>query len=86
MNKTISLAAIAMVAVVMGMSAFAPAMAEKPTEVEVCHFDDDGSISIITVNTNAVKAHTGGPNHDGHDGDYLITEDTADCPVRDVPV
>ena len=49
MNKTISLAAIAMVAVIMGMSAFAPAMASpndsgpdkhNPKEL-ACHFDRD---------------------------------------------
>ena len=44
MNKTISLAAIAMVAVIMGMSAFAPdVMASKNSDnnpkVTICHFD-----------------------------------------------
>jgi hypothetical protein len=43
MNKTISFAAIAMVAVIMGMSAFAPAMAvpkgnSGAADTEVCHY------------------------------------------------
>ena len=41
MNKTISLAAIAMVAVVMGLSAFAPAMAvpndNAQADIPICH-------------------------------------------------
>ena len=40
MNKTISLAAIAMVAVIMGMSAFAPAaMADNP-RAWYCHWQE----------------------------------------------
>lgn len=43
MNKTISLTAIAMVAVIMGMSAFAPAALAAPNEnaeadVDLCHW------------------------------------------------
>ena len=90
MNKTISLAAIAMVAVVMGMSAFAPAMADKPADVKICHFDNDGSVSIIIVNENAVQAHIGNANHvhendEGEDFLY-IDEDTRSCPVQLAPV
>ena len=45
MNKTISLTAIAMFAVIMGLSSFAPAMADpnNPTSEAtsgVCHFDN----------------------------------------------
>jgi len=95
MNKTISLAAIAMVAVIMGMSAFAPAMADKPADVKICHFDNDLSVSIIIVNENAQQAHVGNANH-VHENDagedFLIDDDdddetnnSDDCPVRDVP-
>ena len=94
MNKTISLAAIGMVAVVMGLSAFAPAMADKPAEVLLCHFDNDGSVSLITVNENAVQAHVGNAHHvhENDEGDdFLIDEDvegqtSGDCPVQLAPV
>ena len=57
MNRAIPIAAIALVAVMMGMSAFAPAMADKPGEepnedkVLVCHVppgnpDNPRTISI----------------------------------------
>jgi len=91
MNKTISLAAIAMVAVVMGLSAFAPAMADKPAEVLLCHFDNDGSVSLITVNENGARAHVDNDHH-VHENDlgedFLIDEDVEgqtsnDCPVTE---
>jgi len=90
MNKTISIVAIAMVAVVMGLSAFAPAMADKPQTVQICHFDNDESVSIIIINENAVKAHIGNANHvhendDGEDFLY-IDEATTPCPVKLAPV
>ena len=52
MNKTISLAAIAMVAVIMGLSSFAPAMADPNNPQSqatdgVCHLDDDSSMWIV---------------------------------------
>ncbi len=85
MNKTISLAAIAMVAVIMGMSAFAPAaMADKPEPSQrVCHLDhdvdgdgikDEGAfdvawVALIPNSHGAVNGHV-----NGH-GDVLITSD-----------
>ncbi len=85
MNKTISLAAIAMVAVIMGMSAFAPAaMAEKPeVSQRVCHLDhdvdgdgikDEGAfdiawVALIPNSHGAVNGHV-----NGH-GDTLINDD-----------
>jgi len=82
MNKTISLAAIAMVAVIMGMSAFAPAaLADRPypgDEKAVCHFDrdtnDDGDVisnddrawEVLTPNN-----HGASHGHQGH-GDLLV--------------
>ena len=90
MNKTISLAAIGMVAVVMGMSVLAPAMAIKPVDVLVCHFDIDNDVSLITVNANGVKAHVGfnshlaHTNHDGTDFEVTGVEPfrDVDCPVH----
>jgi hypothetical protein len=65
MNKTISLAAIAMVAVIMGMSAFAPdAMAVRNADhnpkVVICHFDFNdpaGWEADKLVNKHALIAH-----------------------------
>jgi len=57
MNKTISLAAIAMVAVVMGMSAFAPAMADPNNDKSqatsgVCHLYSDGVWNVLWTNSS----------------------------------
>ena len=66
MNKTISLAAIAMVAVIMGMSAFAPdAMAVKNSvhnpKVTICHFDFNEMQweADKLVNKHSLEAHQG---------------------------
>jgi hypothetical protein len=82
MNKTISLAAIAMVAVIMGLSAFAPAaMADRPTPGEqtaVCHFDrdtnddgdetlDDRAWEVLTPNN-----HGATHGHQGHGDDLIV--------------
>ena len=85
MNKTISLAAIAMVAVIMGMSAVVPAaMAAKPeVEQRVCHLDHDINgngikdedaddvawVALIPNSHGAVNGHV-----NGH-GDILIADD-----------
>ena len=92
MNKTISLAAIAMVAVIMGMSAFAPdAMAVKNSEhnpkVTICHFDynEPAWEADKLVNAHALIAHL------AH-GDKIIDDDdvpedgtisTDDCLAQD---
>jgi len=64
MNKTISLAAIALVAVVMGMSTIAPdAMAVKNADhnpkVAICHFDYNLGVweADKMVNKHALEAH-----------------------------
>ena len=67
MNKITSLAAIAMVAVVMGMSAFVPAIMAAPNTVDICHNDkgedgdrnasEDNFWEIISVNSHAVDKH-----------------------------
>ena len=91
MKTIIAVAAIAMVAVVMGISAFAPAMAVKPVDVLVCHFDIDGDVSLITVNANGAKAHVGfnsHPAHTNHDigADFEVIDAdgfrASDCPVH----
>ena len=53
MNKTISLAAIAMFAVTLGLGVLSPAMASQPDEngkhkVDVCHFADAKNIFNAT--------------------------------------
>ena len=85
MNKTISLAVIAMVAVIMGLSAFAPAaMADKPEPSQrVCHEDHDvngngikdedaADVAWVVLIPNSHGAVNGHVN--GH-GDVLITSD-----------
>ena len=82
MNKTISLSAIAMFAVIMGMGAIAPAALASPNDEHnpknnaVCHFDtdtnDDGD---LTVDDRAwivklVNKHALNA-HQGH-GDLLV--------------
>ncbi len=65
MNKTISLAAIAMVAVIMGLSAFAPAAMANPNNthgpasVDLCHLDASGTgdWEVITKNEHSAAAH-----------------------------
>jgi len=73
MNKTISLAVIVMVAVIMGMSAFAPAVMASPNDdhnpkVKWCHFDrdsnddgdtttDDRTWEVLRLNKHSEVAH-----------------------------
>jgi len=78
MNKTISLAAIAMVAVIMGMSAVAQdAMAVRESvhnpKVVICHFDFNDNVweDDKRVNAHALIAHL------AH-GDALIDDHTED--------
>ena len=74
MNKTISLAAIAMVAVIMGTSAFAPAMADKPGtapnegKIVICHLpggDIDKAFTISVTDDEDTRA-----DHEKH-GDFI---------------
>jgi len=46
MTKKLAITAIAMFAIVMGISSIAPAMADKATapghnKIDICHFDDE---------------------------------------------
>jgi len=98
MNKKISLAVIAMFAVIMGLGAFAPvALAEKMPKVDLCH-NDDGEDGIrgnsddfwvqISVNGNSVDKHIA--NHfdvtDKHDFEIvdIPTQDECDALVNPV--
>jgi hypothetical protein len=101
MNKITTLAAISMFAVIMGMTAFAPAMADKPQDTRICHFqaeviDDDGtvleveSVSDIIVNSNAEKAHLGDDgNHVAHTnsmGTDFVIDGSEGQTAEDCPV
>jgi len=88
MNKTISLAAITLVAVVMGLSALAPAEAgiklpnddeESPdVKVTICHIPpgNPDNPQIISINVEDLEEHL-----DEHEGDFVILneEDIEDC-------
>ena len=58
MNKTLAITAIVLVAVVMGMSAVAPAMA-APTLVEICHKPGTPAEMTMNVPEQAVDGHLG---------------------------
>ncbi len=99
MNKTISLAAIAMFAVMMGLATFAPvALAEKMEKVILCHNDDgeDGIRGNVddfweqkSVNGNSLDKHVA--NHFDENGvfDFEIvdgdTQGTCDALVAADP-
>lgn len=63
MKTTLTIAAIAMFAVMLGVSAFAPVMADKETapgqnKVGICHYDEDEDKYVqITVSAKAAAAH-----------------------------
>jgi hypothetical protein len=74
MNKILTISAIALVAVVMGMSAFAPAMADKPdgthsNVVAICHDGLDGD-ETVWVNQKGADAHLA--NHDDYSGECIV--------------
>lgn len=97
MKTTLTVAAIAMFAVMLGISAFAPAMAAKADKMDVCHFseeetvvDADGNVTVvpaewkvISINGNAMKAHVD-KHTDGENFDRLISDDFTvdDCLAR----
>jgi hypothetical protein len=83
MKTTYTIAAIAMFAVIMGMSAIAPAMADRSNGQKsiICHFeaahiDEDlqdvpAEWVVINVNNRSLPAHLGDDEHEGH-GDLVI--------------
>jgi hypothetical protein len=57
MNKNLTIAVIAMVAVIMGISAFAPAMADKPgttndDKVVICHLPNGDASKARTISVS----------------------------------
>ncbi len=88
MNKTLSLAAIGMFAVIMGMTAFAPAFAagSNGQKTTICHFeaayfdevnqvDVPDTWSVNTVNDRSLPAHLGDEDHEGHGDKIIFNED-----------
>jgi len=91
MNKITTLAAISMFAVMMGMSAFAPAFAvgsngQKTTlcHFEAAYFDEVNQVevpdtwSVIDVNSRSLPAHMGDEDHEGHGDEIILNDDQLD--------
>lgn len=63
MTKRLAITAIAMFAIMMGISAVAPAMADKATapghnKIDICHFDDEEMhYVLISIPEKAARAH-----------------------------
>ena len=98
MKTTLTIAAIAMFAIMLGVSAFAPAMAAKADKVDVCHFAEEETEidpetgeeitipahwKVININENAMKGHAKHTDGEGN-FDEIITEDFTvdDCLAR----
>jgi len=81
MNRILTLSAIAMFAVIMGVTAFAPAALAAGSNGQktlLCHTDPDtAEISVIHVNDRALPAHF------AH-GDIVIA-DPSECAVTPDP-
>ena len=90
MKTTYTIAAIAMFAVILGMSAIAPAMADRSNgqksiicHFEAAHFDEDlqedvpAEWVVINVNNRSLPAHLGDDEHEGH-GDLVIESELHD--------
>jgi len=89
MKTTLTIAAIAMFAVMLGISAFSPAMAAKEAKIFVCHFEEeeldaDGNIiedaqwKVININGNAKKAHVD-KHTDGINYDVELSQEDVDA-------
>ena len=81
MKKRLAITAITMLAIVMGISAVAPAMADKATapghnKIDICHFDDEEMQYVqISIPEKAVRAH-----EKNHDMDIIPAPEDG-CPV-----
>ena len=93
MKTIFTIAAIAMFAVVLGMSALAPAMADRSNGQKsiICHFeaaffDEDLQVDVpaewvvINVNNRSLPAHLGDDEHEGH-GDLVIVSELHDTEI-----
>jgi len=97
MNKTISLSAITLVAVVIGMGLTGSAMAAQQDKVEVCHVtgSQTNPIVLIEVSGNSLDAHLAHgdflPTNNGIDDesiqcaqDFIIDADGIATPLRGI--
>ncbi|MCJ8306380.1 MAG: thrombospondin type 3 repeat-containing protein [Nitrosopumilus sp.] len=81
MTKRLAITAIAMFAIMMGISAIAPAMADRATapghnKIDICHFDDEEiQYVLISIPEKAVRAH-----EKNHDMDIIPAPEDG-CPV-----
>src|SRR3990172_11958580 len=98
MNTKLTLTAIAMFAVIMGMSALAPAMAVKPGKILMCHYDaitydefgtpisgtDDWIVISISPSAESPHDHTDGTDYDFVVDDSTLGDgnDSDDCTAR----
>jgi hypothetical protein len=77
----LAITAIAMFAIMMGISAIAPAMADKATapghnKIDICHFDDEEmQYVLISIPEKAVAAH-----EKNHDMDIIPAPEDG-CPI-----
>ena len=76
MNKTLTITAIVMFAVVIGMSAMTPAMAAKVSKTLVCTHDVQKDVwNTISIPTDKVANYL-----EGHDGDRFVIDVDHPCP------
>ncbi len=92
MNRVLTISAIAMFAVVLGLSSVAPAIADKPEKVMVCHNEADAVDpdtlepippfwTILEVSEKSLKNGHDGKHGDGITDEFQILspEDEATC-------
>ena len=97
MTKIMTITAIAMVAIVIGMGLIAPALAAKQDKVEICHVTSSQTnpIVIIEVSGNSLGAHLAHgdflPTNSGVDDvsiqcatDFIIDADGIATPLRGI--
>ena len=76
MNKTLTIAAIVMFAVVIGMSTMTSAMAAKVSKTPVCTFDaQKGVWNTISIPTDQVAKYIA-----GHETERFIIDGGHPCP------
>jgi len=79
MKTTYTIAAIAMFAVILGMSAIAPAMADKKDKIFVCHFSEaefEGEVEIEPAHWQVIHINENGWNgHEDHNDGAGLSDD-----------